>query len=343
MFKKSDKKKLISVLKSNLIDLNVLIDELIKTKKIIIICGPTGIGKSKLGIEIASLFNTNLISADSMQIYQGMDIGTDKVNTAIYGIRQYMIDLFKPDHKLTVIEFRDIAIKIIIDQFFKKNRVPVIVGGSGLYVKAIIDDMDRGPGEDSRFREEMEKNIDMFGLDKYYKRLCRIDKTYASKISRNDKRRIIRALEVYDVSGIPYSRMQKSWKKETLFDVTFIGLKKERAALYGDIEKRVDEMFASGLVEEVRGLLNGGYMDSFSLKQAVGYKEVVEHIKGEISLDECRSLVKQNSRRLAKKQMTWFGRDTRINWLPVDNYDNIFDLVIDTVKVIHREFKHGKN
>jgi len=137
--------------------------------------------------------------------------------------------------------------------------------------------------------------------------------------------------------------MQKSWEKESLFDVTFIGLKKERSTLYGDIEKRVDEMFDSGLIEEVRSLLKDGYGDSFSLRQAVGYKEVVEHLKGKVSLDECKRLVKQNSRRLAKKQMTWFGRDSRINWLSVDNYDNIFDLVIDTVKIIHRESKDGKN
>jgi len=343
MLKKSDKEKLISVLGKDLIKMDTLIDDLIKTKKIIVICGPTGIGKSRLGINIASLFKTDIISADSMQVYRGMDIGTDKVDTTIYDIRQYMIDLFEPDHKLTVIEFRDSAIKIMLDQFLKKNRIPIIVGGSGLYIKAIIDDMDRGPGEDIKFREEIEKNIDIYGLDKYYERLCTVDKIYASKISRNDRRRIIRALEVYTLSGTSYSEMQKSWNKETSFDVTFIGLKKERAALYGDIEKRVDEMFDSGLIEEVRVLLKSGHDDSFSLRQAVGYKEVVEYLKGKICLDDCKKLVKQNSRRLAKKQMTWFGRDSRINWLSVDNYDNIFDLVIDTVKIIHRESKHGKN
>ncbi len=137
--------------------------------------------------------------------------------------------------------------------------------------------------------------------------------------------------------------MQKSWNRETSFDVAFIGLKKERAALYGDIEKRVEEMFDSGLVGEVKGLLENGYSGSFSMRQAVGYKEVIEHMKGNISLDECKRMVKQNSRRLAKKQMTWFGRDSRINWLSVDNYDNIFDLAIDAVKIIHREVKYEKN
>jgi len=193
MLKRSDKEKLISVLEKDFIRLDILIDDLIKTQKIIVICGPTGIGKSRLGIKIASLFNTDLISVDSMQVYQGMDIGTDKVNTSSYGIKQYMIDLFKPNHKLTVVEFRDIAVKILFDKFLKKDQIPVIVGGSGLYIKAIIDDMDRGPGEDHRFREEIEKNIDVYGLGKYYERLCKVDKAYASRISGNDKRRIIRA------------------------------------------------------------------------------------------------------------------------------------------------------
>ncbi len=337
MLKKTDKEKLISALEKDSIKLDILIDDLIKMQKIIVICGPTGIGKSRLGIKIASLFDTDIISADSMQVYRGMDIGTDKVNTSIYGIKQHMINLFEPDHKLTVMEFKDIAVRIISKKFLEKGRIPIIIGGSGLYIKAIIDGIDRGPGEDSGFREEIEKNIDIYGLDKYYKRLYEVDEAYALKISSNDRRRIIRALEVYSLSGTPYSEMQKSWEKETSFDVAFIGLKKERAALYGSIEKRVEEMFDSGLVEEVRGLLENGYSGSFSLRQAVGYKEVIEYIKENISLDECKRMVKQNSRRLAKKQMTWFGRDSRINWLSVDNYDNIFDLAIDTVKIIHRE------
>ena len=343
MIKKTDKKNLISFLKEDSIGIASLIDDLIKQQKIVVICGPTGIGKSRLGIEIASLFNTAIISADSMQVYRGMDIGTDKVNTGIYSIKQYMIDLFEPDHKLTVIEFKDIAARIMYGQFLEKKRIPLIVGGSGLYIKAIIDNMDSGPGEVAVFRKEMEKNIDIYGSGKYYKKLYKIDEAYAQKISSNDKRRIIRALEVYALSGIPYSKMQKSWKKKSSYDVTFIGLKKERASLYADIEKRVDDMFDNGLLDEVRGLLKNGHADSFSMKQAVGYKETAEYLKGDTSLDECKNAVKQNSRRLAKKQMTWFGRDNRINWLSVDNYDNIFDLVIDAVRIIHRETKHEKD
>jgi len=332
-----DKEKIVSTLENISISLDVLIDKLIKTRKIIVICGPTGIGKSRLGINIASLFDTDIISADSMQIYSGMDIGTDKINTGIYGIRQFMIDLFEPDHKLTVMEFKDIAIKVMFDEFLNKQRIPVIVGGSGLYIKAIIDDIDKGPGEDIAFRKEIEKDIEKNGPDKYYDRLLDVDKAYASKISKNDIRRIIRALEVYNLSKIPYSEMQKSWKTASPFNVTFIGLKKERTSLYNDIEKRVDDMFSSGLLREVKNLLKNGYDDCFSLKQAVGYKEVIGYINGDIDLDECKRLVKQNSRRLAKKQMTWFGRDNRINWLRVDNYDNIFDLIIDAIKIIHEE------
>jgi len=307
-----------------------------------VICGPTGIGKSSLGINISSFLDTDVISVDSMQVYRGMNIGTDKIDTEKYGIKQYMVDIFEPDHKLSVMEFKNIVKNIIEKEFIKYRKIPVMVGGSGLYIRAIIDDLDKGPGEDREFRKSIGEDIKKRGSKKYYDRLLKIDRDYALKISENDSRRIIRALEVFHLSGIPFSQLQKAWNRKTECEVTFVGLNKDRSQLYLDIEKRVEDMFERGLVREVESLVKRGSKDSLSLRQAVGYKEVVDYIEGRIDLDKCKDEVKKNSRRLAKKQMTWFGRDSRINWIRVDNYDNMFDLIIDTLKIIDRELQYEK-
>jgi tRNA dimethylallyltransferase len=337
ILKVSEFKELKNTLKQNSIDIDLLKDKLLNHKKIIVICGPTGIGKSKLGISISSFLGTDIISVDSMQVYRGMNIGTDKIDTGNYGIKQYMVDIFEPDHKLSVMEFKNTAKNIISEEFIKSRKIPVMVGGSGLYVRAIIDDLDKGPGEDREFRKAIEDDIKKNSPKKYYNKLLKIDRDYALKISENDSRRIIRALEVFHFSGIPFSQFQKAWDKKTEYKVTFIGLNKDRSQLYLDIEKRVEDMFERGLVKEVEYLIEQGYKDSLSLRQAVGYKEILDHIDGITDLDTCKDEVKKNSRRLAKKQMTWFGRDSRINWIRVDNYDNMFDLIIDTLKVIDRE------
>ncbi len=343
ILKKSEHKKLADALAKLSIDIDLLKDRLLSSNKIIVICGPTGIGKSKLGISISSVLDTDIISVDSIQIYRGMDIGTDKINTENYGIKQYMIDLFDPDHKLTVMEFRNIAKKIISEEFINSHKIPVMVGGSGLYIKAIIDDLDKGPGEDREFRRGIEEDIKKNGPKKHYGRLLEIDRDYALKISENDSRRIIRALEVFHLSGIPFSQLQRAWARKTACNVTFIGLDRDRSQLYLDIEKRVKNMFDRDLVKEVESLIIKGYKDSLSLRQAVGYKEVIAYIEGKTDLDKCKDDVKKNSRRLAKKQMTWFSRDSRINWIRVDNYDNMFDLIIDTFKVINRESEDEKD
>ena len=337
ILKKSEYKKLTGTLTKHSIDIDLLKNKLIDLQKIIVICGPTGIGKSNLGITISAFLETDIISVDSMQVYRGMNIGTDKVDTENYGIKQYMVDIFEPDHKLSVMEFKNNAKNIIEEEFIKFRKIPVMVGGSGLYIRAIIDDLDKGPGEDREFRKAIEDDIKNNGPKKHYNKLLKIDSEYALKISENDSRRIIRALEVFHFSGIPFSQFQRAWSRKTDYQVTFIGLNKDRGQLYLDIEKRVEDMFNRGLVREVESLTEQGYKDSLSLKQALGYKEVIDHIEGKIDLDKCKDGVKKNSRRLAKKQMTWFGRDSRINWIRVDNYDNMFDLIIDTLKIIDGE------
>ena len=338
------KNKTIERLDKAKIALPDLTKHLIDNNYIIVICGPTGIGKSKIGINLAMLLGSNIISADSMQVYKKMDIGTDKLRTEKYEIKQFMTDIFDPDHKLSVVEFKNDCREIIDKQFFKIKKVPIMLGGSGMYIKAVIDDIDKIPGEDKAIRKRLDEEIKRHGLEKQYKKLKVVDSEYAGKISSNDKKRIIRALEVYETSGIPFSRYQKKWKaSQSVYNTIFIGLNMERAALYKQIEHRVDKMLEDGLVDEVRKLVDAGYKESYSITQAVGYKELIGYLDGNRSLEESIEEIKKNTRRLAKKQLTWFRPDSRINWISLDSYDNIFDLMVEIFKIIYKVSEDEKN
>jgi tRNA dimethylallyltransferase len=313
---------------------------MLEKKIILIICGPTCAGKSSLAFNLAKIFETDVISIDSMQVYKSLDIGTDKYDSSQTGIHQYMTDIFEPDHKLTVVEFRDICRSIIEEEFFKKGRIPIMAGGSGLYLRAVIDELDFTTGkendgsgiegEDRRIREELYNEVESStnGLLSLYMKLKEVDPIYCSKISPNDKKRIIRAMEVYTITGHPFSSFQNKWlERKSIYDCCIIGLLAEKAMLHANIEKRVDMMFEKGLVREVKTLVKQGYKDCNSLTQAVGYKEVLKYLSGEIDIDMCRQEIIKNTKKLAKKQMTWFKADPRINWIRTENYDNIFDLI----------------
>ncbi len=341
---KFEKNKTIALLNKEKIALPGLIGRLINKNYIIVICGPTGIGKSKIGINLAMLLDSNIISADSMQVYKNMNIGTDKLRTEKYGIKQFMIDIFEPDHKLSVVEFKNECREIIDKQFFKNKKVPIMLGGSGMYIKAVVDDIDNIPGEDRNIRKRLEDEISSGGLEKQYEKLKVVDPEYAGKISKNDKKRIIRALEVHEASGVPFSRYQKKWKAGcSVYNTILIGLKMERAALYKRIENRVDRMLKEGLVDEVRDLVDKGYKECHSLSQAVGYKELIAYLDGRAGLEESIEEIKKNTRRLAKKQLTWLRPDSRINWISLDSYDNIFDLMVEIFKIIYGVSEDEKN
>jgi len=321
---------------SNNININNLVENIIINKKVITICGPTCAGKTKIAINLATVLKTDIISVDSMQIYKGMDIGTDKYDTEKYNLKQYMISIFNPDHNVTVVEFRDICRKIIEDEFFLKDKIPVLVGGSGLYIRGVIDDLDFIQGRDKTIRDRLKENIKKHDLSVYYEKLKKIDSTYCKKISENDQRRIIRALEVYEITGKPFSFFQNKWEsRKSIYNNSIFGIEIDRPELYKNIEERVNRMFSRGLVKEVKSLIEKGYKDCNSILQAVGYKEVVKYLNGEISLHECIDEVKRNTRRLAKKQMTWFRADPGIKWIRTDSYGNIIDLIIDILNIIN--------
>jgi len=319
------------------LDLKLIIKKLIESEKLIVICGPTCSGKSKMGIILSELLDTDVISIDSIQVYIGMDIGTDKFDAGRYNKKQYMTDLFEPDHNMSVVEFKKICDDVIKKHFFSVKKVPIIAGGSGLYIRSVISGIDNIPERDKNIRKKLKEMIDRDGLPKYYQRLKKIDNEYAVRISENDTRRIIRALEVYELTGISFSSLHKTWKnKKKRYDSILIGLNTERDILYRRIENRVDEMFKKGLVEEVKKLIDRGYKDCMSITKAVGYKEVLQHLRGETDIEECINKVKRNTRRLAKKQITWFRSEPKINWIRLYNYDNIFNLIRDIFIIIER-------
>jgi tRNA dimethylallyltransferase len=337
IIKDFDFKQVEDKIKNNHIDLGRLLKNLIHSKKVIVICGPTCTGKSKAGIILARIFNTDIISIDSMQVYKGMDIGTDKYNSEEYGVRQFMTDIFEPDHNLSVVEFKEICRNTIKKEFFQKNKIPIMVGGSGMYIRAVLRNIDRVPRGNDSIRMELKENIKKDGIKKYYQELKKIDKDYAQKISENDHRRIIRALEVYKITGIPFSELQNAWRNSQYeYDTVIIGLEVEKSVIYECIKKRVKSMFEKGLVSEVEDLIRKGYKNCNSLSQAVGYKEVVRYLNGDLILDKCTSEVTINTRRLAKKQMTWFRSEPKINWIRTSNYDNIFKLIMDVLKLLEK-------
>jgi tRNA dimethylallyltransferase len=318
--------------------------KLLSEKYLLIVCGPTASGKSLAALILARIFNTNIISADSMQAYIGMDIGTDKRDFNKYGINQFLINICKPDHFLTSVEYRDKARRIIEKEFFNKEKIPVIAGGSGLHIRAITDDLMDAPEGSYALRDKIKKSINEMGLIYYYEKLKNIDPEYAEKISPNDERRIVRALEVFENTGKKFSEFQNKWHdRKSIYKCIFIGLYTDRKKLYENIEKRVNKMIEEGLVNEVKDLVSSGYVDCFSMRQAIGYKELIKYLNGETTFDFAVNEIKKNTRHLAKKQYTWFNADNRINWITTDNYDNIYNLIDEILNILTLKVLNEKN
>lgn len=294
---------------------------------VVAIVGPTGVGKTKLSVEIAKRFNGEIISGDSMQIYKGMDVGTAKVtDEETQGIPHYMIDLKEPNESFSVADFQR-YVQGYIDEITKKGKLPIIVGGTGLYIQSVLYDFHFSDDTtDQSFRDELEQKIEQDGVEEYYKKLQSVDPEQASKIHPNNVRRVIRALEVYEQTGMTMSEYQKTQSKESPYNPILIGLEMEREELYKRINNRVDQMLNNGLLKEVNDLYEKGYEDAQSM-QAIGYKEFVPYFKGEISLEASIELLKRNSRRYAKRQYTYFRNKMVVDWYQV------------SVTTIHEKFE----
>lgn len=283
-------------------------------KSVIIILGPTCVGKTGASVLLAKALDTEIISADSMQIYRHMDIGTAKpAPEELAEVRHHMIDVVEPSESFSSGRYIE-AVQPIIDDIHKKGRIPIIAGGTGLYIRALTRGIFSGPPADWKLREEflcMEKE----NSGSLYAYLRKIDPDAASNIKSSDTRRIIRALEVCTKTRMSISTLQKTSTKPLPYNFTKVGLARNRKELYGLIEKRVDAMFLKGFVGEVKNILqmNPGR----TAQQAIGYKEIASHIRGAMSMDEAVRLIKKRTRNYAKRQFTWFKKEPGIRWIDV--------------------------
>lgn len=290
---------------------------MINLKKIplVIILGPTAVGKSELALELAQKFSFEIINADSMQLYRGMDIGSAKPSLKERSlVTHHLIDIKDPDEEFSAAQFKNEARNIIFS-LIQEGKWALVVGGTGFYLKALIKGLFPAPSADLKLRRKLREKGEAKGKWYLYQELEKVDPEAASKIHPNDDFRIIRALEVFYLTGKPISQQQKKHQfKHSPFIVLKIGLMRDRKEIYHRIEQRVDKMIKSGLVEEVKQLSKRGYPLTIKPFQSLGYKQILNYLQGDLSLDEAVSLIKRNTKRYAKRQLTWFRKDPEIKW-----------------------------
>jgi len=279
-------------------------------------------------MRLARRFNGEIVSCDSMQVYRGFDIGTDKPTPDDrQAIRHHLIDIVDPAAQFTAADFVREALHAI-RLIWKDRKIPFIVGGTGLYLKALLDGLFPGPGKDPLLRSKLEERARAGGIEELYRQLETVDPVYARLVSPRDRVRIIRALEVFEKTGKPLSQHFKNTISPVAgFHLLKIGLKLERKELYRKIEERVDKMFRRGLVEEARCLLEKGIAADSPPFRALGYKPVLRHLNGEITLEEAVDQVKKDTRHYAKRQMTWFRKMEGVRWFEADNTEPISSAV----------------
>ncbi len=302
--------------------------------KIIVICGPTASGKTALSIQLAKKINGEIVSADSMQIYKDMDIGTAKVTIdEMEGIKHYLIDNVSPTTRYSVANFKKDAL-IAIKEILKKGKTPIIVGGTGLYVDSLVKGIDYDDTEiDLEYRNHLEEIAKTQGLHELYEKAVQIDSVAMEKISENDKKRIFRVLEIYHSTGKTKTMQEiESKKEENPYDYYVFAINMDREKLYERINKRVDIMIEKGLVDEVKSLISK-YDKLPTAIQGLGYKEVVSYLNNEITYDEMIEKIKQESRHYAKRQLTWFKRNKETIWINgLDDMQNNLNIILEVIK-----------
>ena len=303
-----------------------------KKLPLVVVAGPTASGKTRLAIDLAKLINGEIVSADSMQIYKYMNIGSAKPTAAEQNeIKHHLIDFVEPDTEFCVADYTQKAhevIKSIID----KGKMPIMCGGTGLYINSVVDDVTFGETEtDYKMREELSELAKEKGNQFIWEKLKEIDPVSAKRLHPNNIRRIIRAIEFYNITGTTISSHQEMTKRhEGRYDPLMFCINYDRDKLYARINARVDIMMKDGLLNEVKSLMEKGYTKDLNSMKAIGYKELIDYFNGETTLDEAVELIKQGSRRYAKRQLTWFRRDKRIIWL--DAEEDILNKAYNKVK-----------
>jgi tRNA dimethylallyltransferase len=287
----------------------------LKNIPLIIILGPTAVGKSACAFELAQRFGLEIINADSMQVYRGMDIGSAKPSPYERElVPHHLIDIRNPDEDFSAAQFRKEAHNIIVS-LFQQGKQALVVGGTGLYIKALTRGLFPAPPADQGLREELKKKEESEGKGYLHRELEKVDPEAALRIHPNDTFRTIRALEIFHLTGTSISRQHQNHQfKECHFNILKIGLLRDREAIYHRIEERVDTMLSSGLLEEVDRLLKKGYAPTIKPFHSLGYKQILAYLQGVTSLEEAAQVIKRNTKHYAKRQLTWFRKDTEIEW-----------------------------
>ncbi|SDC45697.1 tRNA dimethylallyltransferase [Paenibacillus sp. UNCCL117] len=286
--------------------------------RLLVLVGPTAVGKTKLSLTLAQLYGAEIISGDSMQVYRGMDIGTAKASQEELAlVKHHLIDIHDPNEPFSAAEFQERSVPLI-REIDGRGRLPFIVGGTGLYIESVCYDFQFSEtGSDEPFREEMQRFADLEGAGALHQKLAEVDPPSAARLHPNDVRRVIRALEIYRLTGERMSEQLERQKRTTPYQLCIVGLTMDRAILYKRIEERIDLMLEQGLVDEVSRLLAQGVSSSALSMQGLGYKEIVAYLEGRLTLAESVDLLKKNTRHFAKRQLSWFRHMKDIEWVNV--------------------------
>lgn len=306
--------------------------------RLIVLVGATAVGKSEAALQLARRFGCEIISGDSMCVYRGMDIGTAKPTAnERRQIPHHLIDVLEPEENFSVVDFQRLAAEAV-DAVNKRGRIPLLVGGTGLYVQAFLEGYQFNRTPKTQLREDLQATTDDAGEYGLYQKLREQDPQTASRLHPNDRRRILRALEVVANEQQPMSQNKKTGDPSLLYDGLIFGLTRERPELYRRIDMRVDAMFAAGLVDEVNRLLSEGLPADCTAMQAIGYKEIVSHLRNGMDLDLTVERIKQASRRFAKRQLTWFRRMPYIRWIGMNESQDVEEAVADMSRQVAEKF-----
>lgn len=309
-----------------------------KKEPLVILTGPTAVGKTKLSIALAKAIGGEIISADSMQVYRHMDIGSAKIRLEeMEGIPHYLVDVLEPWEEFHVVRFQQMA-KEAMKKIREHGHIPILVGGTGFYIQAIVKDIDFTENEASPYREELTRLAEEKGADFLYEKLQKVDPKSAQIIHAHNVKRIIRALEFYQMTGKKISEHNKEQReKSSPYQFAYFVLQDERAKLYKRIEARIDEMLQDGLIEEVTALKEMGLKRGMVSMQGLGYKEILAYLDGECTLEEAVEILKQDTRHFAKRQITWFKREEEVIWLDKGKFAYQEEQILEAMLQILRE------
>lgn len=308
-------------------------------KPLIILAGPTAVGKTALSISLAKAVNGEIISADSMQVYKGMDIGSAKIRPEeMQGVPHHLIDELQPDEAFHVVLFQNLA-KKYMQEIWERGKVPILVGGTGFYIQAVLYDIDfTENGEDHKYRQELELLAKEKGAQYLHDRLQEVDPKAAEEIHANNIKRVIRALEYFKETGEPISlHNEQEHQKESPYNFAYFVLNEERAALYEKINRRIDLMLEDGLIEEVTMLKEKGYTRDMVSMQGLGYKEILDYLNGNCTLEEAIYILKRDTRHFAKRQITWMKRERDVCWIQKEAFASDTQKMLDHMLGIVKE------